>query len=307
MDVELRDLQFDREGRRVLDIPRLHLRGGAATAILGPNGSGKTTLLRLIAGLERSASGTITLRGQPVVTGRDVAYLFQEQIFLRRTVRENLELGLRMRGVVDSDIRARVDDAVTVLDIEHLLGRRADHLSGGEGRRVDLARALCLRAPLVLLDEPLEGLDRTTHSRLLDQLPQLLTTFDATTVLVTHNQDEALRLADDVVIIVNGQVRAAGPKRDVVLNPRTAAVAEVLGYTVIAVDGRRFAVPPRMFSIAPGGWPVDVEQVLDLVESQEIIGRIGASSVRIALDPAVAAPRRGDRITVQAATAYELE
>jgi len=307
MQVEFRDVRFEREGRRVLDIPALQLRSGATTAILGPNGSGKTTLLRLLAGLDRPQSGTIHLGERQVVAGRDVAYLFQEQVFLRRSVRENLELGLRMRGVSETNLRERIDEALGLLGITHLLERRADRLSGGEGRRVDLARALCLRAPLVLLDEPLDGLDRRTQSRLLDELPHLLAIFDTTTLIVTHSRDEAFRLADDLVVIVDGRVLAAGDKRIVATNPRLAAVADVLGYTVLVADGRTVAVPPRAWSLASDGWAMQVDHVLDMVEWQEVAGRIGTTSVRVAIEPGRRIPSPGDRVHVRAESFYELE
>ena len=308
MQVDLRDVRFEREGRCVLDIPALQLRSGATTAVLGPNGSGKTTLLRLLAGLERPQTGIVRLGDRPVVPGRDVAYLFQEQVFLRRSVRENLALGLRMRGVGAADAQARIGETLALLGIGHLLERRADHLSGGEGRRVGLARALCLRAPLVLLDEPLDGLDRRTQARLLDELPQLLALLDATTVLVTHSRDEAFRLADDLVVIVDGRVLAAGSKREVATNPRAVAVADVLGYTILAGDGRMIAVPPHAWSLgAGGGWTLDVEGVLDLVDGWEVVGRIGAAPVRVAIGHGMRVPVRGDRVRVQADVFYELE
>ena len=260
-----------------------------------------------MAGLDRAQSGTVLLGGRPIVAGRDVAYLFQEQVFLRRSVRQNLELGLRMRGVSETDIRERIDQALNLLGISDVVDRRADRLSGGEGRRVDLARALCLRAPLVLLDEPLEGLDRRTQSRLLDELPQLLRAFDATTVLVTHNRDEAFRLADNIVVLVDGWVRAAGCKSDIATRPRTETVAEVLGYVVLDVDGRRLAVPPRAFAIADEGWPMLVEAVLDAVDCQEIAGRIGSTSVRVLLDRRASPPRPGEWVNVRADPLYELD
>ena len=307
MQVELRDVRFEREGRCVLDVPALQLRSGAITAILGPNGSGKTTLLRLLAGLEPPQSGTVRLGDRQVVSGRDVAYLFQEQVFLRRSVRENLELGLRLRGVSGPNLRERIDEALSLLGIAHLVDRRADRLSGGEGRRVDLARALCLRAPLVLLDEPLDGLDRRTQSRLLDELPHLLAVFDATTVIVTHSRDEAFRLADDLIVIVDGRVLAAGDKRIVATNPRVAAVAHVLGYTVVAAEGRAVAVPPRAWSLAADGWAMQVEHVVDMVEWQEVVGRIGTATVRVAVERGGRIPRPGERVVVRADSFYELD
>ena len=163
---------------------QIRIRGGRTTAILGPNGSGKTTLLRAIAGLERANGGTVRAGGETVRAGNHLAYMFQEQVFLRDSVRANLELGLRLRGVGRNERRDRAGQAARLLGVDHLLERRADRLSGGEGRRVSIARALCLRAPFVLLDEPLEGLDQRTYSTLLSDLPALLAAFDATTLLV---------------------------------------------------------------------------------------------------------------------------
>jgi ABC-type sugar transport system ATPase subunit len=192
-DVTLEDVRVERERRPVLDVRSLVVRGGRTTAILGPNGSGKTTLLRVIAGLERSHAGRVAMDGRPVVTNHDLAYVFQEEVFLRQSVRRNLELGLRLRGVDREHVRVRIDEAAALVGISHLLDRRADRISGGEGRRVSLARALCLRASLVLLDEPLAGLDVHAYAGLIDELPRILETVRATTLLVTHSAEEAMR------------------------------------------------------------------------------------------------------------------
>jgi ABC-type sugar transport system ATPase subunit len=292
MDLVLDNVRVERGGRCVLDVPSLHLRGGRTIAILGPNGSGKTTLLRVVAGLERPQTGRVSPGGSPV------AYVFQEDVFLRRTVRENLELGLRLRGVDQPLLRTRVEESVALLGIAHLMDRRADRLSGGEGRRVSLARALCLRAPLVLLDEPLDGLDERTYVHLLDELPRLLNVFDATTLLVTHRRHEALRLAQDLVVLVDGRVHAAGDTREVAANPRVKPVADVLGYFVFG----NVAVPPGRLKPGPGAreFSMVVEEIADVVEYREMVGRVGDVRVRVPLPPTGDAPAPGDRALIHA-------
>jgi ABC-type sugar transport system ATPase subunit len=308
-ELEIRNLRFAREAGFVLDIPSLRLRGGRTTAILGPNGSGKTTLLRLIAGLEKRSRGTsITLGGSPVQSRQHIAYVFQEQVFLQQSVRANLELGLRLRGVAGPRRRERVEETARLLGIAHLLDRRADHLSGGEGRRVSLARALCLRAPLVLLDEPLAGLDERTYARLLGELPRLLATFEETMLLVTHNRHEALRLAQDLVILVGGRVYAAGEARAIVVDPGVLEVAEVLGFTILIAGSCRVAVPPGALRFGDGSpaFTMAVEAVIDLVERTEIVGHIGETRVHVVAPEGADVPARGDRVLVHAERAYPL-
>jgi ABC-type sugar transport system ATPase subunit len=315
MDLEFNGVRVEREGRLVLDIPSLQIRGGRTTAVLGPNGSGKTTLLRLIAGLERPRAGRVSVSNgrsvqlEPDPSSRSIAYVFQEHVFLRRSVRENLELGLQVRGVEKEQRKRRVEDAACLLGIAHLLDRRADQLSGGEGRRVSLARALCLQAPLVLLDEPLEGLDERTYVRLLDELPRLLTAFDATTLMVTHNRHEALRLAQDLVVLIDGRVCAAGDKRDVVTNPRMPEVAELLGYTVLEVNGKRLAIPAGGLQIGPGRmeFSMVVDSILDVVDHREIAGKINGAMVHVTLPNEGDTPKQGERVRIHADRFCEMQ
>jgi ABC-type sugar transport system ATPase subunit len=308
-DVRLDAVRVERESRVVLDVPALTVRARRTTAVLGPNGSGKTTLLRVIAGLETPQTGRVTTGGTPVLRKRDLAYVFQEEVFLRQSVRRNLELGLQLRGVDKAERGRRIDEAATTVGIDRLLARRADRLSGGEGRRVSLARALCLQAPVVLLDEPLAGLDQAAYARLMDELPRIVEAFHATTLLVTHSRDEALRLADDLVVLVEGRVEAAGEAHEVAANPRVAAVAEVLGYTILTTPARKVAVPPG--ALALGGGPLEfsmtVERLVDLVDVCEIVGGIGDVRVRIARAAGDPRPHPGDRVTVYAARSCQLD
>ena len=297
--ITLDGVSVERDGRRVLDIPSLVIRGGRITAVLGPNGAGKSTLLRVIAGLQRHQTGVVRIDGS---APRDLAFVFQEQVFLRQSVRDNLHLGLRLRRVDAPERRRRIDEAVRLLGVAHLLDRRADHLSGGEGRRVSLARALSLRAPLVLLDEPLAGLDEQGYTSLIDELPRILAAFGATTVFVTHNRNEALRLAEDLVVLVAGSVHAAGDTRSVAAAPATPEVATVLGYVVLDAGGRRVAVRPQDLGFRRGGleFALVVDEVVELTEWREIVGRIGDRRVRIRIAADDVAPAAGSAVTVAA-------
>lgn len=300
--VSIDGVRVEREGRVVLDVRTLTLAAGRTTAILGPNGSGKTTLLRAIAGLEPLRAGSVSFDTSAAETKRDVAYVFQEDVFLRESVHWNLEIGLRLRGTEARERQRRIAGAASRVGVEHLLERRADRLSGGEGRRVSLARALCLHAPVVLLDEPLAGLDERGYARLIDELPRIVEAFNATTILVTHSRDEALRLANDLVVLVDGQVLAAGDAHAVATNPRVAAVAEVLGYTVLTLPARRIAVPPGGLRLGSGEVEcvMTVDRVVDLVGAAEIVGRVDGSVLRIPCASGDARPASGERVTIHA-------
>ena len=153
MDIRCEDVRFRRDGRDVLAIPSLHISADRATAILGPNGSGKTTLLRLISALERPSHGRVLVGGEVAdARRRAVSIAFQEEVFLRRSLLENLVLGLTIRGSDPGEARDRAMDALRLLEVDGLADRRVDQISGGEGRRASLARALCLHAPVMLLE-----------------------------------------------------------------------------------------------------------------------------------------------------------
>lgn len=289
MEVRAEGLRFLRGRHEILAIPALTFSAGRTTALLGPNGAGKSTLLRLIAALERPASGDVLIGGRPARHDREtrdrLAYAFQEPVFLTGSVRANLELGMRLRGVGRGERLTRVEEAATALGIGHLLDRNAHRLSGGEAQRANLGRALSLRAPVTLLDEPLSGLDGPARRQLLHDLPALLRDFATTTILVTHDRDEALRLADDLVILTEGRVRAAGPKREVVLRPPDPVTAALLGYTVIGEGPGAVAIAPGSLRAGPGDvtFTLAVDEVVDLATHREVSGLIGATRVSIPL------------------------
>lgn len=306
MDVEVEGLQFARDGRKVLDVESLAFRDGSTTAVFGPNGSGKTTLLRLIGGLERPTAGVVRIGGAPVTVGpasrRHVAFAFQEAVFVGGSVRRNLDLALQLRDLPSTQRQPRIAEAARECGLEPVLDRSARQLSSGEAQRANLARALALRAPVTLLDEPLTGIDRITRVQLLDDLPGMLATFAATTILVTHDREEAFRLADRLVVLVDGRVRATGPKSEVYAHPPDRATAELLGYTVHQFDGRTIGVPAGGWATGDGGaaFDLDVERVVDMGNHLHAVGRVDGVRVDVRLRPGDPVPAGGERVRIAA-------
>ena len=299
-DITLRDLRVRRGGRTVLDVPSLRIPGGRTTAVFGPNGAGKSTLLRTIAGLEAAVTGTVEHGASAVARGPGaIAYAFQRPVFVRGTVRDNLALGLDIQRLAPAVRVGRIDEAAAECGVAGLLDRPAHQLSAGEAQRVSVARALTLRAPLTLLDEPLTGIDRATRAQLLDELPALLRRFATTTIIVTHDRHEAFRLADHLVVLSAGRVVAAGAKRTLHAAPPNAETAALLGYNVLRLDGQLLAVPANglVIGAAPAyGRPrvaFTVEGVMDMGRQVELLGRAGGARVSVALPAGMAAPPAG--------------
>jgi ABC-type sugar transport system ATPase subunit len=279
---------FRRGRRTILDIGSLTFGNGRTTALIGPNGAGKSTILRLVAALERPAAGSISLgagRATPAAVRRTVAYAFQQPVFVSGTVRENIDLALRLRGVDREERETRIGETAEACGIAHLLHRNAHRLSGGEAQRANLARALALRAPVTLLDEPLSGLDGPGRRQLLHDLPGLLRQFATTTIVVTHDRDEALRLADDLVVLIGGRVHASGPRPVVFGAPPDPATAAFLGYSIIPAGGEILAVAPRALRPGTGDYTFDmvVEEVLDFGVRREAWGTISGVQVSVRL------------------------
>jgi thiamine transport system ATP-binding protein len=190
--------------RAVLDNVSLHVDDGEIVAILGPSGAGKSTLLRIVAGLLQPDSGRVVLDGIDITTRpahvRNVGMMFQdEQLFPHLDVAANVAFGPKMHRWPAAQIATRVDELLTVVGLEGFRTRQVDRLSGGEKKRVALARSLAPRPAVLLLDEPLTGLDRELHHRLIAELAGVLRATATTAVMVTHDRDEATALATKVL------------------------------------------------------------------------------------------------------------
>lgn len=232
--VQVRDLAVARGGQPVLEIERLELPAQAVTAVIGPNGSGKSTLVGTLQLLLRPQRGELLLGGEPmgadaVGTRRRMAAAFQQPLLLSMSVRSNVELPLRLRGLGRRERRERAERWLERFGVGHLGGRHARQLSGGEAQRVSLARAFAAGPELLLLDEPFAGLDAPTRAELIDDFAAILSETRPTTMLVTHDRDEALRLGDYAALLMEGRVRQWGTAREVFDRPVDAEAAAFVG------------------------------------------------------------------------------
>jgi len=214
---------------------------GEFVVLLGPSGCGKTTTLRAIAGLEEIDSGDILIDGQPVqsleASERDIAFVFQlYALYPHLTAFENIAFPLRARGVRASEVDARVSDVAKTLQITHLLKLRPSALSGGDMQRVSIARALVRRPKALLMDEPIGALDAKLRESMRAELKRLHIQNQATTVYVTHDQVEAMALADRIAIMNEGVLQQVGAPIDVYRNPTNLFVAQFVGSPVMNVS-----------------------------------------------------------------------
>lgn len=205
--LEARDITVRFGDRTVLDATAITVADGEVVALLGPSGVGKSTLLRVLAGLLVADAGTVLLDGVDITRlpshRRNIGLVFQdEQLFPHLTVAGNVGFGLRMQGAPKAAIAERVRELLALVGLAGFEARRVNGLSGGEAKRVALARALAPRPRVLLLDEPLTGLDRDLHDRLAGDLAALLRTTGTTALLVTHDRDEATAIADRTVILI---------------------------------------------------------------------------------------------------------
>lgn len=209
-------------------------REGAITALLGPSGSGKSTVLRMIAGLEHPTSGRIFMGPDELtvksVQERQVGFVFQHYaLFRHMTVADNVSFGLQVRKESKAAQKARVNDLLELVQLAHFRDRYPDQLSGGQRQRVALARALAPKPQVLLLDEPFGALDARVRQDLRRWLDELHRELGVTSLLVTHDQEEALELANQIVVMHNGKVEQVGTPSEIYDDPATSFVAGFVG------------------------------------------------------------------------------
>jgi thiamine transport system ATP-binding protein len=229
------DLVVTLDGHTAVDHVSLEVGRGEVVAILGPSGSGKTTFLRAVAGLQRPDAGHVVLDGRPLDAvaphRRGLGLMFQDYaLFPHLDVEGNVAFGLRMRGDRPAARRARVGEVLDLVGLAGFGSRAVSSLSGGERQRVALARALAPAPSVLMLDEPLGALDRALRERLLLDLQRMFAELDIGVLYVTHDQGEALTLADRLVVLRDGAVARAGTPQDVWSAPGDEWVARFLGF-----------------------------------------------------------------------------
>jgi multiple sugar transport system ATP-binding protein len=246
---------------------------GEFLALLGPSGCGKTTTLRMIAGLELPTSGQILLDSQDVTMrrarDRDIAFVFQLfALYPHMNVRKNMSYPLVNQGLPKGEIRTRVEETAKLLQINHLLDRSVSGLAGGDRQRVALGRAIVRRPACFLMDEPLGTLDTEFRDKMVHELRELHNRIGATTVYVTHDQLEAMAMADKIAIMSNGVIEQYGSPEEVYNRPATMFVADFVGSppmnfirfesglekgtNLVSIEGQQVAVPEIHEDRAPG-------------------------------------------------------
>jgi putative spermidine/putrescine transport system ATP-binding protein len=261
-------LELDRVGKRfgdhvAVEDLRLAVAKGEFISLLGPSGCGKTTTLQMIAGFVDLTTGAIRLDGRDLASvkpaKRGLGIVFQSYaLFPHMTAAENVAFGLEMRGVPRSERETRVRDVLAMVGLAGYEGRHPRRMSGGQQQRVALARALVIKPNVLLLDEPLSNLDAKLREGMQIELRQIQRTLGTTTVLVTHDQTEAMALSDRIVVMNSGRVEQIGTPQETYERPASAFVSQFLGKTNefrARIDGASAA--PRLVA-GSGEWPAPV-------------------------------------------------
>ncbi len=306
----------------VLDRVSLSMEPREFLAFLGPSGSGKSTLLRIIAGLETADAGEVRLDGRRIDTlppgQRSVAMVFQQYaLYPHMTVRENMAFGLRNARVAKGEIAARIEQAATALEIVEQLDKKPGQMSGGQRQRVAIGRAIVKNPRLFLLDEPLSNLDAALRGRTRLELAQLRQRVDAALIMVTHDQAEAMTLADRIVVMNDRHILQVGTPMEVYTRPADAFVARFVGSPAMTL------APVTLLPGSGGDARVALSNGAELVTTVPWEGLVAGDPLQLGVRPesvAVVAPgggttdaevllveRLGDRTLVYALTADGVE
>lgn len=243
MYVQLKNINKTFGNYKASDNVNFGIEKGKLIGLLGPSGSGKTTILRMIAGLEQPDSGEIIINGTVVndiaPSARGIGFVFQNYALFRyMTVYDNIAFGLKVKKVDNATIKERVSELISLIGLKGLDKRYPSQLSGGQRQRVAFARALAPNPDLLLLDEPFAAIDAKIRQELRSWLKEMIETLGITSIFVTHDQEEAIEVADEIIITNKGRIEQKGTPLEVYQNPQTAFTASFFGQTV-TVDYRK--------------------------------------------------------------------
>lgn len=291
--VELRHVTKRFGSNTVLDDINLAIPQGEMVTLLGPSGCGKTTVLRLVAGLEKPSEGQIFIDGEDVthrsIQQRDICMVFQSYaLFPHMSLGENIGYGLKMLGTPRAEIKARVKEALQLVDLEGFEDRYVDQISGGQQQRVALARALILKPKVLLFDEPLSNLDANLRRSMRDKIRELQKQFNITSLYVTHDQSEAFAVSDTVLVMNKGHIMQMGAPQELYRQPASRFMASFMGdanlfpatFSEASVDIHGYRLPRPTHFAAQGTGTVGVRpEAITLSEQGEESQRCTISHV----------------------------
>ena len=281
---------------------------GEFVVMVGPSGCGKSTLLRMVAGLEHISFGEISIGGR-VVNGlepkdRDIAMVFQNYaLYPHMSNYENMAYGLKLAKVPADEIRQRVDKAAKILELSHLLERKPRELSGGQRQRVAMGRAIVRQPQVFLFDEPLSNLDAKLRGQTRIEIQKLHAELGITSLFVTHDQVEAMTLAQRMIVMNAGNVEQFGTPEEVYHQPASTFVAGFIGSPPMNLlknapggqAGRILGIRPEHIDLAAsGGWQFQVETVELLGAERLLYGKVGGEEVTVRVEEGSAYPRPGE-------------
>ncbi|MFT0532553.1 ABC transporter ATP-binding protein [Castellaniella hirudinis] len=295
IELTVQDLYLNYGANPVLKGVSLALKKGEVVALLGSSGSGKTTLLRAIAGLEQASEGRITMNERVLFNGqtkeelpaehRDLGIVFQSYaLWPHKTVAENIAYPLKLRKVKTAEQQARVQEILDQLGMGHLGARYPNELSGGQQQRVAIGRALVYNPPVLLLDEPLSNLDAKLREEARAFLRELILRLGLSAIMVTHDQAEAMAIADRILLLHNGKIEQQGTPQEMYGAPRTRFCAEFMGSNN-QLQGKVAQAAPDQVTIQGANWSITGKPMGALSPGQDAVAIIRLEQVRLSDTP----------------------
>ncbi len=315
--LQIRGLHKRLGGQQILDDINLELAPGEMLILVGPSGCGKSSLLSVVAGLQDADAGEIALDGRRIDAlsprERDIAMVFQNYaLYPHMTVYDNMAYGLKIKKMPLAEIKQRVDKAAAILELGHLLQRKPRELSGGQRQRVAMGRAIVRQPQVFLFDEPLSNLDAKLRAQTRLEIQKLHRELGITSLFVTHDQVEAMTLAQRMIVMNAGNVEQFGTPEEVYHQPASTFVASFIGSPPMNLlqnapggqAGRILGVRPEHIDLVPGdgsgGWEFTVETVELLGAERLLYGKVGGEDVTVRVEEGRPYPKPGETTRIAA-------